>query len=144
MPARLKIVREHVLRATTREVEDLVRGQGVEVSHVSVIRYEKGERVPGADYVAAIGSAAKVSLEWIMLGQGPRDAATTNGADPFFVGLAVMASRVIDAVQETMQNNAPANGRGDHGALFREAANRLRELGANHRSVRQPEESGSH
>lgn len=103
--------------------------------------YTKG-KMPTAGHVIRLVEALGVSPEWLLLGTGPRTRERDTTADPYRAGMVDLASAVIDALQGKLEENAPPGRRGEDGAIFREAANRLREIGAAEK-VRRHEGSGS-
>jgi transcriptional regulator with XRE-family HTH domain len=66
---RLKQVRE-VAGLSQRELAERITAGGVSVSSQTVMRYEQGERVPPADYVAALSRVLSVDAAWVVLGTG--------------------------------------------------------------------------
>lgn len=83
LAARLKYVREQVLgvsqavMATRLEADGGLDG----TTNVSVMRYEKGERMPGADFVRAVAQVAGVDPTWLLTGEGvPAASETAEGS----------------------------------------------------------------
>lgn len=138
---RLKELREKELRISTQEMADRLGALGVETSNASVSRYESGMRLPPIDYLCGVAMLTGVSLDWLVLDHGPRTR-VHEGVDLYRAGMVDLASAVIDALQGKLEENAPPGRRGEDGAIFREAANRLREIGAAEK-VRRHEGSGS-
>lgn len=72
---RLEYARKVELRVSMREMERMLASLGVDATYVSVARYEHDERVPPADYVAAVAQLAGLSPGWLLAGEGaPRPA----------------------------------------------------------------------
>lgn len=89
---RLEYARKVELRASMRELQRKLAARGLDVTHVSVARYESGERVPPSDYVAAVAELAGLSAGWLLAGEGaPRPA--ERGA----------AERAIDEITEIIR-----------------------------------------
>ena len=53
-----------------RELLERLEAVGHTVSEQTVWRYEQGERVPPADYVAALSRVLSVDAAWVVLGAG--------------------------------------------------------------------------
>lgn len=86
--ARLKYVREKVLRWSARKAQRELSASGVDIeSHTTVLRYEKDERVPGADYVTILAVRAGVTTDWLLTGTGPRTRAHADAVDPYSEGV---------------------------------------------------------
>jgi len=45
--------------------------QGLESSQNSLVRYERGERIPDANFVAAVCRKYRVRADWLLSGEGP-------------------------------------------------------------------------
>lgn len=77
----------------------MVAGRGVEASHVSVLRYETGKRMPPADYIAVFSMIAGVSVEWLLYGHGPRMRPAQEDANAYARGVdEVTRALIADAV----------------------------------------------
>jgi transcriptional regulator with XRE-family HTH domain len=63
-------IREARKRAGFQSAGALATALGV--AKTQVYRWERGEFTPGAQRLAEIASAVKVSLEWLVTGRGPR------------------------------------------------------------------------
>lgn len=114
--SRLKFVRENVLGWSTRRAQQELSANGVDIeSHSTVLRYEKDQRVPGADYVAVLARMAGVSADWLLTGEGSRQRPATNGRDPYTEGVNFVTGRVIKALleaQATIGQSVDASGLG--------------------------------
>jgi len=69
LPERLRQARE-AAGLSQRELAERITRDGVAVSTQTVMRYELGERVPPADYVAALSRVLTVDAAWVVLGAG--------------------------------------------------------------------------
>ena len=69
---RLKWVRERRLRMGARELSRELKQRSADaaVSHVSIRRYESGERDPGVGYLFALADLSGLDAGWILTGEG--------------------------------------------------------------------------
>jgi len=69
---RLKYVREQLLQLSQADLAGRLVAEGglSGITNVSVMRYEKGLRMPGADYVRAVAQVAGLDLAWLLTGEG--------------------------------------------------------------------------
>lgn len=69
---RLKHVRENVLGISQAKLAARLEESGVPdgTTNVSVMRYEKGDREPSAEYVRALAALAGVDAGWLLTGEG--------------------------------------------------------------------------
>jgi transcriptional regulator with XRE-family HTH domain len=83
--SRLKHLRENVLKISQARLAAELDAAGVHggTTNVSVMRYEKDERIPGADYLRAFARLAGVTADWLLNGeeQGRGDAEVTARTD---------------------------------------------------------------
>lgn len=79
---RLKHVRDNVLKLSQAKLAAKLEAAGVQdgTTSVSVMRYEKDERIPGADYVREVAKLGKVSAGWLLTGEGNEKPAPQEGA----------------------------------------------------------------
>ena len=101
LPERLKAVRE-AAGLSQRELAERITRDGVAVSTQTVMRYELGERVPPADYVAALSCVLSVDAAWVVLGAGSdahRRLEAIRAILDAPVVIAPNASPVLDAVE---------------------------------------------
>lgn len=116
--ARLKYVREKVLGWTSsRRAQEELKRAGLDIgSHTTVLRYERGERVPGADYVAELCARANISADWLLTGRGPRERPPSGAQDPYREGAAAAITAMFERLLEIAESvgiewpTAPAGG----------------------------------
>lgn len=93
---RLKYLREDVLGLSVEQLRDRLRQHEPApkgASHGSISRYERGERMPGVDYVRVLAEMTGQSLEWIIFGPSGNGFAAAASARPFM-------ERVAEAVDD--------------------------------------------
>lgn len=110
---------------TTREFARRVSEQGgLSVSKSTVSNYEPGGRTSkiAADYLAAVVRTFGVRSEWLLIGTGARRPVQSDAKAHAF--------DVIAEVVFATHAGDDTDGGEDRAAIYREAANKLRELGS--------------
>lgn len=88
-----------------RPFAERITQAGYAVSYGAVSAYEREdgtEKVP-ADYVAAVCDAFNINPSWLLLGIGPRERTTQDGADPFRAGAAFAVEKMMTAIREIVE-----------------------------------------
>lgn len=106
-----------------RPFAERITQAGYAVSYGSVSAYEREdgtEKVP-ADYVAAVCDAFNINPSWLLLGIGPRERTTQDGADPFVAGAAFAVEKMMTAIREIVEaTGSGADGSDPYEQLARE------------------------
>lgn len=102
---RLYYVRKHLLGWSSRRAQEELKRAGIDIdSHSTVLRYESGERIPGADYIAELCNRSNISADWLLTGEGLRYRQRADGADPYRQGaqhaIEEIFRRLLDIVDE--------------------------------------------
>ena len=110
-----------------RPFAERITQAGYAVSYGSVSAYEREdgtEKVP-ADYVAAVCDAFNINPSWLLLGIGPRERTTQDGADPFVAGAAFAVEKMMTAIREIVE--ATGSGVDDGSDRYEQLAQEIQE-----------------
>jgi transcriptional regulator with XRE-family HTH domain len=126
---RLSWTRQEWLRKGVRELaRDLQSGYGMEtLTHVSVGRYESGERVPDANYLEAILRRARVNPRWLLLGEEtPHPIASDMLARQAIAAIRLILDRLDETTSLSVEQIAEAV-QGETAVEISEGANQAEE-----------------